>query len=125
MKRATLRPRPDPRRKSGAIPETYQWKLDTTILSEPEQYEKALRDAQAAASILRDDQYVDAYQSLIDKFIQQLIGTKPDQIEEREDLYFRIRGLQEMAMQLNGRVQQGILLQEELNKQGIEVKINV
>jgi hypothetical protein len=30
-----------------------------------------------------------------------------------------------MAMQLNGRVQQGILLQEELNKQGIEVKINV
>lgn len=125
MKQSQLRPRPDPRRKKGAIPGEYEWKLDTSVLSEPEQYEKALRDAQASASVLRNEQYIDCYQSLIDKWIQQLIGTKPDQIEEREDLYFRIRGLQEMAMQMNGRVQQGLMLREELSREGIEVKINV
>ena len=123
--KSQLRPRPDPRRKKGAIPEEYEWKLDPTILSEEELYEKALRDAQAAASVLRNDQYIDCYQSLIDKWIQQLIGTKPDQIEEREDLYFRIRGLQDMAMHLNGRVQQGILIRDELSREGIEVNINV
>jgi hypothetical protein len=125
MRQATLRARPDPRTKKGAKPEEYEWKLDTTVLSEPEKYEKALRDGVEAASLLRSDQYNDTYHSLLDKWIQQLIGTKPDQIEEREDLYFRIRGLQETAMQLNGRVQQAIMIRDELAREGIEVNINV
>ena len=51
--------------------------------------------------LLRDPDFNAAYQELLDQNITSIVTSKPGQQELREDAYYRIRGLQEMAYKLN------------------------
>jgi hypothetical protein len=69
--------------------------------SEDEEIAIALTKGQAAARLLRDPDFNAAYQELLDQNINSIVTSKPGQHELREDAYYRIRGVQEMAYKLN------------------------
>lgn len=51
--------------------------------------------------MLRDQDFNDAYQELLDENLSSIVSSKPGQKELREDAYFRLRGIQEFAYKLN------------------------
>lgn len=93
--------RPDPRTKN--LPNGYEWQLKPPpdARSEEEQISLVLNRGQAAARLLRDQDFNDAYQELLDENLSSIVSSKPGQKELREDAYFRLRGIQEFAYKLN------------------------
>ena len=62
----------------------------------------ALTKGAAAARLLRDPDFNAAYQELLDENLTGIVTSKPGQKELREDAYYRLRGIQELAYKLNG-----------------------
>jgi hypothetical protein len=69
--------------------------------SEEEDVAIALTKGQSAARLHRDPDFNAAYQELLDQNLNTIVSSKPGQAELREDAYYRIRGIQEMAYKLN------------------------
>lgn len=64
----------------------------------------ALRSAEAGQRLLNDEDFQLAFQELVEENLHQIIESKPGQWEVREDCYFRIRGIYEVAYKLRGWV---------------------
>jgi hypothetical protein len=61
----------------------------------------ALNKGDAGARLLRDQDFNSAYQELLDESLTAIATSKPGQKELREDAYYRLRGIQELAYKLN------------------------
>lgn len=96
------RNRPDPRR--NGLPSGYEWELKEPPppVDDEEAIHLAIVRGQAAARLLRDPDFNAAYQELLDENLNGIVTSKPGQKELREDAYYRLRGIQEMAYKLNG-----------------------
>lgn len=107
------RKRPDPRLNS--LPEGYEFQLRVRPNESVEEARtRILNQAQAAERLLRDQDFNDAYQEILEEQVQQIITSKPGQSELRDDAYFRIRGIQEIAYKMNTWRMNGERLKEHL-----------
>lgn len=70
------------------------------VLSNEEEMSIALNKGDAAKRLLTDPDFNAAYQELLDENLNSIVTSKPGQTELREDAYFRIRGIQEIAYKL-------------------------
>lgn len=108
--------RPDPRR--GNLPEGYEFEFPVKPMeTQEEAYSRILAQGEAAARLLRDPDFNAAYQEILEDQLKTLVESKPAQQELREDCYFRVRGVQEMAYKLNGWVNLAERLKADFAKQ--------
>ena len=98
------RKRPDRRREW--LPEEFKWipgssRTLAKLGSKEEVQQYVVVQAQRAHNLLTDETFGEVFQELQDGLTEQMLSTMPGQKEEREDLYYRIRGLQDIATTLN------------------------
>ena len=108
--------RPDPRLTD--LPEGFQYKFDPNrgvYASEEERDQVMLAMGKAGERLLRDTDFQLALQELMDESLTQIVHTKPGQWEVREDCYFRVRGIQEIAYRLQGWVRIAEQVQSRLS----------
>jgi len=102
----TERKRPDPR--SKGLPEGYEFQF---VVRPQETKEEAIArvfaQEEAGKALLLNKDFNAAYQEILEEQLQQIVTSKPGQAELRDDCYFRIRGIQEIAYKLNAWVAQG------------------
>lgn len=109
------RKRPDPRQ--NGLPPKYDWKLEVKQEeTEDEAISRLLARGEAGKKLLRDPDFNAAYHEFLEEQVAQIVTSKPGQRELREDAYFRIRGLQEIAYKMNGWVQMAEQLLRERAK---------
>lgn len=70
--------------------------------------------AEAAKRLLLDPDFNAAYQEIQEELVAQFVTSKPGQRELREDCYFRVRGIQEIAYKFNQWVAEGDQLRAHL-----------
>jgi hypothetical protein len=116
----TERKRPDPR--LNGLPDGYdfQYRLKPHE-TEEEAISRVFAQAEAGARLLRDPDFNAAFHEIMEEQIAQFVGSKPGQSELRDDCYFRVRGIQEIAYKLSSWVAQGDQLRAHLeNRENTE-----
>ena len=98
----STRKRPDPR--TGRPPASFIWdSLTNPEFHSQEEYEQHIVDyAQVASNLLGDPGFNAVYKEILDENLIRLVESKPAQVELREDSYYRVRGLQDIVLKLNG-----------------------
>lgn len=92
--------RPDPRH--NGIPEGYAFEFKVKPHETDEDARsRVLAQGAAATRLLTDPDFNAAYQEILEEQLQQIVTSKPGQDSLREDAYFRIRGIQEIAYKFN------------------------
>lgn len=96
----TDRKRPDPRQHS--LPEGYELQFKMKAHEDEESYiQRVLAQGEAGKRLLLDPDFNAAYQEILEEQLAQLVNSKPGQAELRDDCYYRVRGIQEIAYKLN------------------------
>ena len=101
MERQQSRKRPDSR--ADKLAPEYRWQSRIPPkMSRDEYVADALEKAHLAYEVLNNEGFNRAYREIIDEALNIVIDSKPGQGDLREDNYFRIRGLQDVIMRMQG-----------------------
>jgi hypothetical protein len=112
----TERNRPDPRLKG--LPEDYEWKFRVRPAESEEEFiQRVLAQGDAGRKLLQDPDFNAAYQEILEEQLDAFVKSKPGQNELRDDIYFRVRGIQEIALKFNVWVQMAEQLKAKLAAQ--------
>jgi hypothetical protein len=92
--------RPDPR--LSGLPAGYEFQFIPKDEESREEYiTRVFARGEAGRRLLLDPDFNAAYQEILEEQLQQFVTSKPGQSELRDDVYFRIRGIQEIALKFN------------------------
>ena len=75
--------------------------------------QKVLQTGMEAAQLMNSQIFQIAYQETLNHYFNEWLSTQVDHSKKREEIYFRLRGLQDSAQTLAGYVAQADTIQKQ------------
>lgn len=79
--------------------------------------QKVLQTGMEAAQLMNSQIFQMAYQETLNHYFNEWLSTQVDHSRKREEIYFRLRGLQDSAQTLAGYVAQAETIQQQQQQQ--------